>query len=48
MLIKENGKFITKRKFRGQSFAGDYLREIYRDGKLLIDDSWDKIKSRVE
>lgn len=45
MLCNEEGKFVTKRVYDG--YAGDYLREVYRDGKLLIDDTWDQIKARI-
>lgn len=48
MLCKDNGKFYTKRAYRGTNYLGDHLREIYRDGRLLIDDDWETIKNRVE
>lgn len=47
MLCKQNHSFVTRRANGDSNYLGDYLREIYRDGKLLIDDDWEKIKARV-
>ncbi len=46
MLCKENDKFITKRRYDG--YWGDHLREVFRDGKLLIDDSFELIRNRIK
>lgn len=47
MLCKEHGKFVTKRAYRGGNYLGDHLREVYRNGKLLIDDNLETIRNRI-
>lgn len=46
MLCKENGKFVTKRRYEG--YTGDFLREVYRNGRLLIDDNFEIIRNRIK
>ncbi len=48
MLLKQDGKFVTKRRYDNTKYMGDHLREVYRNGKLLIDDSFEVIRSRVK
>jgi nicotinamide phosphoribosyltransferase len=48
MLCKENDKFYTQRVYNEGNYTGDYLREVYRDGSLLVNDSWETIKNRVK
>ena len=45
-LVKENDSYNTIRLFNG-GYLGDQLREVYRNGKLLVNDSWDTIKARI-
>lgn len=47
MLCKEHGKFVTKRGYRDCNYMGDHLREVYRNGILLIDDDLDTIRKRI-
>lgn len=46
MLVKDKGKYVTERDYKG--FAGNLLRPVYRNGKLLVDESLGKIRSRIE
>jgi nicotinamide phosphoribosyltransferase len=48
MLMKENDKFITHHVYNPSKYLGDHLREVYRDGKLLIDESFEQIRARVK
>jgi nicotinamide phosphoribosyltransferase len=48
MLMKENDKFITYRVYNQSKYLGDHLQEVYRDGKLLIDEDFATIKARVK
>jgi nicotinamide phosphoribosyltransferase len=47
-LCKENDKFVTKRVFNGSNYLGDHLREVYRNGKLLIDENLSTIRARIK
>jgi nicotinamide phosphoribosyltransferase len=47
-LVKDNGDFKTIRMYDNKNFMGDYLREVYRDGKLLVNETLDTIKARIK
>jgi nicotinamide phosphoribosyltransferase len=48
MLFKENDKFVTHRVYNSSKYLGDHLREVYRDGKLLVEDNLDQIRARIK
>lgn len=47
-LVKENGEFKTIRLLNGSGYMGDHLREVYRNGKLLVDENLATIRARIK
>lgn len=46
-LTKVGGEYVTVDRVDHQEEAGGLLQEVYRDGKLLIETSFDEIRARV-
>jgi nicotinamide phosphoribosyltransferase len=46
-LIKNNNDFITEQVPYGTENKDDYLRTVFKNGKLLIDDNWEDVRERA-
>ncbi len=47
-VVKENGRYLTKILNQGEIDPNNLLRPIYRNGKLLIDEDFELIRSRAK